>query len=329
MKTQSSLCLAVVIFGAVVSFAQNAKPQQASAVRTPNAQSLPKGVTSRSVTFFSEGIQCYGGLFLPSDFSPEGKLPGVVVAPGWGETAASVESYAALLASRGIVAMVLDYRSWGRSGGYLSTVDQVRTDDRLRFSQLTAKIRIERKRLWPQQQVIDIRNALYYLQGEPGVDRTRVGVWGTDMAGGHAVVIAALDARIKAVVAQVPVIDGKETPKRASTPNAVLLRADQKRARYGETSNGAVRSDALAEIALSEYHPFWSVDQVPAKTAVLFVIAEGDPKSVNETANAASKALKGPTNVVTIPGATKATISRGASREASATAAAEWFLKYL
>ncbi len=278
--------------------------------------SQPDGVAAKDVRFYSEGIQCHGKIFTPAGFSPESKAPAVVLAPGWGETAASVEKYAAHFASRGLAAMVFDYRGWGRSGGFLETVEQVKTDDRLRFSQMTARVRIRRKRLIPQQQVLDIRNALYYLQGEPGVDRARVGVWGAGMAGGHAIVIAAADARIKAAVAERPVIAGKDAPRKAYAPKGELLLAEQQRARTGQTT-----ADLETRLALAEYHPFWYVEQIPQKTAVLFIIAGKDARVNNETnAIAASKLLKGPTDVVSISGT--------AFNQAD-NAAADWFLKYL
>src|SRR5262249_13181285 len=109
-----------------------------NAMTTPTAPQ-PDGVTAKDVRFFSEGIQCYGKIFTPKGFSVESKAPAIALAPDWGETAASIEKYAAHFASRGLVAMVIDYRGWGRSGGFLQTVDEVKTDDRLRFSQMTAK----------------------------------------------------------------------------------------------------------------------------------------------------------------------------------------------
>jgi hypothetical protein len=255
-----------------------------------------------------------------------------VLAPGRGETATTIEKYAAHFAARGLVAMVIDYRGWGRSGGFLQTVEQVKTDDRLRFSQMTARVRIRRQRLIPQQQILDIRNALYYLQGEPGVDRARVGVWGVGLAGGHVVALAATDARIKAAVAQAPVIEGRDTPQQASAPTGELLQAELKRARTGQWPPPGAAARALAELetrlALAEYHPFWYVEQIPQKTAVLFVIAEKDLN--NEThAVAASKLLKGPTRVVSVSGATHARMDRGAAFDTAANAAAEWFLKHL
>jgi dienelactone hydrolase len=227
--------------------------------------------------------------------------------------------------------MAIDYRGWGKSGGFLQTVDSVKTDDRLRFSQMTARVRIRRKRLIPQQQILDIRNALYYLQGEPGVDRTRVGVWGTGMSGGHVVVIAAIDSRIKAAVAQLPIIAGKDLAKRASAPTGALLQAQQIRARTGDSSTTIASSavDAETRLALSEYHPFWNVEQIPKTTAVLFLIPAGASGKEDSDAVAASKLLKGPTDVVNIGGADTSRVKNGAVFETAATAAAEWFLKHL
>jgi len=298
---------------------------------TVSPSALPEGVSAKDVRFYSEGIQCYGRVFTPKGFDADSKAPAVVLAPGWGETAASIEKYAASFASRGLVAMAIDYRGWGKSGGFLQTADAVKTDDRLRFSQMTARVRIRRKRLIPQQQILDIRNALYYLQGEPGVDRARVGVWGTGMAGGHVVVIAATDARINAAVAQTPIIEGKDTPMKASAPAGALLQAEQKLARTGASpSSAGVDSDVETRLALAEYHPFWYVQQIPKTAAVLFVIAEKDT-GVNNGANAvaASKLLKGPTEVVSIPGANQTQINNGAAFDAAAKAAADWFSKHL
>jgi uncharacterized protein len=300
----------------------------------PPTPPVPEGVVPKDAHFYSEGIQCYGKIFTPQGFEAESKAPAVVLAPGWAETALSIEKYAAHFASRGLVAMVIDYRGWGKSGGFLQTVDAVKTDDRLRFSQMTARVRIRRRRLIPQQQILDIRNALYYLQGEPGVDRARVGVWGTGMAGGHVIVIAATDARIKAAVAQTPMIEGKDTPRKASALTAALLQAGQKRARTGQLPSPAdtagTPADLETRLALAEYHPFWNVEQIAKTTAVLFITAGRDGRVKNKTnAVAASKLLKGPTDVVNIPGVSHTQINNGPAFNAAANAAAEWFLKHL
>ena len=329
----AQLLLAVSLTGSLpIAVGAQTRATQKLLMQGNNASSLPVGVSAKDIRFYSEGIQSYGRIFTPKGFGADSKAPAVVLAPGWGETAPSIEKYAAQFASHGLVAMIIDYRGWGKSGGFLQTVDAVKTDDRLRFSQMTARVRIHRKRLIPQQQVLDIRNALYYLQGEPGVDRARVGVWGTGMAGGHVIVIAATDSRIKAAVAHAPVIEGKDVPRKASAPTGALLRAEQQRARTGQPSPIAATgtpADVEARLALAEYHPFWHAEQIPKTTAVLFVIAEKDPRVKNDSAIAASKLLKGPTDVVSVPGVTHTQINNGTAFDASVQAAADWFLKHL
>jgi uncharacterized protein len=286
---------------------------------------------TRDVHFYSEDVQCYGKLFLPDGFSANGKAAAVVLAPGWGETEASIDKYAAALAQKGIVAMAIDYRGWGKSGGYLYLAENVRYDDRLRFSQHTAKLRIRRKRLIPEDQVLDIRNAISYLQGEPGVDRARIGVWGADMGGGHAIEAAGIDPRIKAVVAQTPIIEGKDAARKLTPPKADQQAVMIKLARTGEAPSTPAAAAAMSaeetKLALAEYHPLWFADQIPQTTAVLFIVADKDAKIDNEAnAVAASKKLKGANEVKTIAGSAHA--MAGKTSEA-ATAAAEWFAKYL
>ena len=103
--------------------------------------------------FYSEAVQCYAKIYLPKGFGSESKSPAVVLAPAPGATAESVDKYAAQLAARGLVAMAIDYRGWGKSGGFLYLSEHVRWDDRLRFSQHTANLRIRRKRLIPEAQL--------------------------------------------------------------------------------------------------------------------------------------------------------------------------------
>lgn len=293
-------------------------------------------VTTKDVRFYSEGVQCAGRLYLPKGFSADAKLPGVVLAPGWMQTAASIEKFAAIFAARGLVAMAIDYRGWGKSGGYVYLAEPVQHDDRLRFSQHTARVRIRRKRLVPNDQILDIRNAVAYLQGEPGIDRARVGVWGADMAGGHVVVAAATDARIKAAVAQAPIIDGKDVPRKATLRSPELHAAEVRLARSGtppappaQAAAAPAPPDVETRLALADYHPFWYAEQVPVTTAVLFVVADRDTRVDNTNhAMAAAKVMKGPCGVTVVPNTTHA-MSTPKAVDAAADAAASWFLKYL
>jgi len=60
----------------------------------------------------------------------------------------------------------------------------------------------------PEAQLIDIRNAITFLQGEPGVDPARIGVWGTGVSAGHVVALAAPDPRVTAGLAVAPPMAG-------------------------------------------------------------------------------------------------------------------------
>ena len=50
----------------------------------------------------------------------------------------------------------------------LNLAEPVRWDDRLRFSNTPPRSRITRKRSIPEHQLLDIRNAISFIQGEAG-----------------------------------------------------------------------------------------------------------------------------------------------------------------
>jgi len=53
---------------------------------------LAEGVTSKEVTYDSEGVACYGKIFFPKGFSNSGKIPGIVLGQGWGGWHYSIEN---------------------------------------------------------------------------------------------------------------------------------------------------------------------------------------------------------------------------------------------
>lgn len=227
----------------------------------------------KDIRFFSEAVSIHGRLFHPAGFSASGAAPAVILAPGWGETAASVEKTAAQFAARGIVALAIDYRGWGRSGGFLYLADNTRWDDRLRFSQHTSKVRIRRKRLLPEAQLIDIRNAITFLQGEPGVDPARIGVWGTGLSGAHVIAVAAIDARVKAGVAVAPITAGKDMERLSFSPTAAQRAEMVRLARSGQAPATAAAAAAMnadeSRLAVAEYRPYSLFDQVAKTTSIL------------------------------------------------------------
>jgi dienelactone hydrolase len=277
----------------------------------------------KDIQFYSEGVVCYGKLFIPDERSDVTKLPAVLLAPGARQTVASLEAVASAIAARGLIAMTFDYRGWGKSGGLLYFGEPVRTDDRLRFSQTTTTMLIRRKRLEPSPQLIDIRNAITYLQGESNVDRARIGVWGTDLSADHAIVVAGTDARVKAVVAQAPSLNGGDLPRKAFLPTAEQQASMVRLARAGAAPTNDRAANAMnseqSKLALAEYRPFWYLEQIAPTTAVRFVLLDKAlDRGIAAQTDAARKLLKGPADVV------KVTESKDA-----VAVAAEWFAKNL
>ena len=334
-----SLCLA---FGlAVSSFAQD-KKIKTGLTAEDWAYKLAEGVTSKEVTYYSDGVACYGKIFFPKGFSSTGKTPGVVLGQGWAGTHFSIEKYGARFAERGLVAMAIDYRGWGSSDSFISQsqpsvtrgdLEPVR-DDR-RFAATKADVVLKRTRLIPMKQVEDYRSALSYLQGEPGVDPDRIGIWGSSFAGGNVIVVAALDSRVKAIVGQVPAISGKSAPTGPVPLRGRLLEDAIKRARTGqgaeyETGFSVRRMvDVETQQTVAEYRPFHYLKSVGDRP-VLLIPAEKDELINNkDNAYAALDMLTGPKKLIEVPGITHFEMYIGQAFEISSNAAANWFREHL
>jgi dienelactone hydrolase len=271
----------------------------------PIAQSaaLPPGVSTRDIRFYSEGVKCFGRLFLPAD--PAAPLPAVVLAPDSGQTHASMQAYAAGLASNGIAALAIDYRGWGNSGAYLIPAERVPHDDRLRFLQVTTLVEFRRGRRIPQHQIDDIRNAIAFLQGEPGIDPANISVWGHRLAAAHALSIAAMDSRVKTVIGTAPVVPGDPNQAVAALPPPSIAKAATVLARLGLSA-----SPNEAQVAAHDYAPFAAIRQIPAAARVHLLFDQ----QTRAAAQTAASALAGSARVAQLPG----------SPQATARAVAEW-----
>ena len=91
----------------------------------------------------------------------------------------------------GTNAMIFDYRNPGVSDGD------------------------NRQHLDPWAQIRDYQNAISFLERRNDVDPHRIGVKGISYSGGHALILAAIDPRLKSIVSQIQVIDGYENMRRA------------------------------------------------------------------------------------------------------------------
>jgi hypothetical protein len=344
MKTRISL-LALLLLGGLLCCAAFAQTQDKPKIKTglwPEdwKYTLAAGVTTREVTYYSDGVPCYAKLFFPKDFSAGGKTPGVVLGQGWAGTHFSIEKYGARFAERGLVALVIDYRGWGASDGFVSVAEANRTGgdyhrDETRVAKTKTDIVVKRTRLLPLKQVEDFRNAISFLQGEPGVDPDHIGVWGSSFAGGHTITVTALDARVKAVVAQIPSIAGKLAPAAPYNLRGALLDDAIKRARTGqggeyETGYSFKRMvDVETQQAVAEYRPFHSLPRV-GERPVLFIVAEKEELMKNsDHAYAALEVLTGPKKLISVPGITHFEMYVNEAFDLSSNAAADWFREHL
>jgi dienelactone hydrolase len=329
MKRFASVLLGIAL--SACASATSPEPQHASGP-VASAIALPSGVTMREANWYSEQVRVSGRLFAPSGPADGAAKPAVVLAPDWGKTAETLDAYAAELAVQGIVALAIDYRGWGRSGAELYLGERVDTYDKMRFSEQTPDIVFRRGRLDPEHQVQDLRNAITFIQSEPGVDRARIGILGIGLGGGHVVSVMGMDARAKVGVGVTPDIPGQEDPEKSFLPDAASQAEMIKLAREGAPprTEAAARARNAQEgrLALAEYKPFWRLDAIPAAAAVRFIVAETDDFLDNAVnARAAARELKGAKDVQSLPGALHQLTP--AQTAAATKLAAEWFKQRL
>jgi uncharacterized protein len=342
MKKSITLIMIVSLFVPLAVASGQDKKIKTGLTKEDWAYKLADGVTSKEVTYYSDGVACYAKIFFPKGFAAAGKTPGIVLGQGWAGTHFSIEKYAARFAERGLVAMAIDYRGWGSSDGFISQAqgtvskgDVEPTRDDKRITNIKADIVLKRTRLIPMKQVEDYRNAISYLQGEAGVDPERIGVWGSSFAGGNVIVTAALDSRVKAVVGQVPAISGKDSAVGPVPLRGRLLEDAIKRARTGqggefETGFSTRRMvDVETNQMIAEYRPFQYLKAVGDRP-VLLIPAEKD-ELINNRANAyaAMEVLTGPKKLIEVPGITHFEMYINEAFEISSNAAANWFREHL
>jgi len=341
-KSTNAILIVSLLLASTFSSVAQEKKVKTGLTKEDWAYKLADGVTSKEVAFYSDGVGCYAKLFFPKGFSAAGKTPGVVLGQGWAGTHFSIEKYGARFAERGLVAMVIDYRGWGSSDGFLSQAQATvgkgeaePTRDDKRVTNSKSDVVLKRTRLIPMKQVEDYRNAISYLQGEPGVDPDRIGVWGSSFAGGNVIVTAALDSRVKAVVGQVPAISGKDAAVGPVPLRGRALEDAIKRARAGqggefETGFSTRRMvDLETNQMVAEFRPFQYLKAVGDRP-VLLIPAEKD-ELINNRANAyaAIEVLAGPKKLIEVPGITHFEMYINEAFEISSNAAANWFREHL
>jgi alpha-beta hydrolase superfamily lysophospholipase len=152
-------------------------------------------MTTKTVTYYSEGHVVVATLYIPSTMLTDRKFPAVAICTGFTGTRTSPLNAAIgeALNEAGYVAIGFDYRGWGESGG-------------------------ERGRLAPLEQIDDIRNTITYLETLEFVDPDRIGLMGISYGCLTAPHAAAIDKRVKAVLGCLGVATGYSAVTNVRTP---------------------------------------------------------------------------------------------------------------
>jgi alpha-beta hydrolase superfamily lysophospholipase len=268
------------------------------------------------VSFYSHGVRLAGTLMLPEHPSGDRAdelVPAVVQGPGWLglRDAKLYQPYHDGLLAAGFAVFTLDYRGFGDSEGDASFLD-------------------------PRFQVEDIRSAVTYLETRAEIDPRRIGAFGSGgTGGGNAVMAAGLDPRIRAVVSQVPIADGRDwlhrmrrehewleflervrenARRRASTgrgelvpPREGIMVPTPERRETKVKSDVDMRVPAEVELAsaeaIFEYRPLDVVDRI-APRASMFICVEGDATTPEDHSFALFERAGGPKKLVVQTGTT-------------------------
>ncbi len=135
------------------------------------------------IEFPSGDGRCAADLYLPENVGSG--QPGIVIGHGFSFVKEALVEEGTRFADAGLVTLAIDYRSFGESPGE------------------------PRGQLFPLNQVEDYRNAISYLETRDEVDPDRIGIWGTSFGGATVIYTGGVELRAKAVVAQVPVVNGR------------------------------------------------------------------------------------------------------------------------
>ncbi len=297
----------------------------------------------RDVTFPSQELNCAGWLYVPDDLEDGEQRPTIVMAHGFSAVKEMyLSNFAEKFEEAGFVVLVFDYRYFGDSEGE------------------------PRGRLIPAEQHEDYKNAITWVSQRPEVDPDRVGIWGSSYSGGHVLYLASFDKRIKAAVAQVPLVNGWGNAQRLMRPDIfdefLGTVAQDRTARYTEGEGGSVpvvapegepsalptpesyewfthAGETIApnwhnEVSLEsmeaflEYDPAGNIHLI-SPTPLLMVVAEKDTLTPTDMAIAAYERVLEPKKLVIMEGGKHFDAYTEPGLSQAAPPAVEWFERHL
>lgn len=291
---------------------------------------MPPGVECHPVVVWSNGVALDADVYRPTSIAAGTLLPAVVLGHGWGGSKVTAERHAALFAEAGMIALTFTQASWFGSGSLLQQVGD--TPDLDERNEAITRVRFVRDLVHPFAWAANVRAALDYVEGEPGVDTSRIGLWGTSFGGGVAVYVAGHDRRIKALSVQVPAI----APLSGAVAEHARKRAiDTARGDADPISRGVDAWPRMAGNpflpAMAHFDPLAQVERLRVPTLIIDA-AEDELVSPADNGQRAAEILRAvpasTVDYVLIPGIDHYGIYFDGYQRSS-TVALEWFKRYL
>jgi dienelactone hydrolase len=257
-----------------------ARPVDPAGIRPSSSAAFkaPDNIDYRVANVMSEGVRLHAELFSLKSLAGR-QLPTVIMAHGWGGTAANFRRDAIDLANAGYLVITFDYRGWGESDLRLILVGPSPVKPTSGQNQkFTAEVTEVREVVDPIEQTTDWFNLIAWAVGEPMVDKERIGLRGSSYSGGHVFYVAARDPRVKAIVSQVGAFDSRlvtsDAEQRALTYSEATRRA------RGEMGYPPPRAKVIGNLIgapirdkMMQYAPVEEAGKVK-DCAVLFIVAE-------------------------------------------------------
>lgn len=266
---------------------------------------IPDDVLMTKATIMSEGTRMGADTYILKANAGK-KLPSILMAHGWGGTAAALRMDAVVFAQAGYYVVAFDYRGWGESDSRLIlTAPAPPRASRTTPTRFTAEVQEVREVVDPLDFAADWQNAMHWLVADSRCDVNRIGVWGSSFSGGLVVWLAARDARVKALHSQVGSLDGRSF---TTGPEQARTYEEASRMARGEAGYPAPRAKVIGNLQgapirsrFIDYAPVDDVVRAPA-CAMQFLIAEKEELFDNKDhAIKAYERHKGPKKLISIP----------------------------